>query len=115
MLHTVLTLLFFLSAGVSALAAYTGMRGWATCPDKGYRTPARVRDDPELARAANRLVAHWCAVSSVMALVPAFTFLAQDLSAFSTDPSTRMLVATAGYALVVTAVGGYPFARIRRW
>ncbi|QCQ91097.1 hypothetical protein [Rhodococcus sp. SGAir0479] len=110
----VLALLFVAFAGVCALAAYTGTRGWVTDPAKGYRVPSTVRGNPELTRLANTLVARWCAAAAVLALIPAAALAPGIFSEFRIPLPTWKRAATAAYGFVVTAVARYPFVRIAR-
>lgn len=112
--YTIIALAFGLAAVVSALAAYTGHRGWVTDPRKGYRVPARVRSDPELTHRANQLVGTWCLLAAGLALAPPLAVVPAMMSEFRLDASTGLLAATAAYALLVGAVARYPFARIQR-
>lgn len=112
--HALIALLFGGAAVVSGLAAYTGHRGWVTDPDKGYRVPDRVRNNPVLAHRANRLVATWCLLASGLALAPAMAMFPAMASDFHVEMSVRFLAVTAVYGVVVASVGRYTFERIRR-
>ena len=112
--HILIALLFGGAAVVSGLAAYTGHRGWVTDPDRGYRVPDRVRDNPVLSHRANQLVATWCLLASGLALAPAIAMFPAIASDFHIEMSSRLLAVTAVYGVAVAAIGRYPFERIRR-
>ncbi|RVW05109.1 hypothetical protein [Rhodococcus xishaensis] len=114
MADLVVALLFLIAAMASGLAAYIGFRGWVTDPDKGYEVPDRVRESPELSRTANELVARWCTVSSVLALIPAVALVPSILSDMEIELPLWKLAVTAVYGLVVGTMGRYPFDRISR-
>lgn len=110
----VIALLFLIAAAAIGLAAYTGFRGWVTDPEKGYKVPDKVRHSPELSRAANALVARWCTVASVLALIPAVALVPSILSDMSIPLPLGKLAVTAIYGIVVSMVARYPFERISR-
>lgn len=114
MATTVLAVLFLVGAVVSALASYTGFKGWVTDPERGYAVPERVHRDAASARRANSLVATWCLVAAGLALAPVIAVVPLLASDFHLEVSTGFLAATAAYGLVVAAVARYPFERIRR-
>lgn len=111
--YTIIAVAFGLAATASALAAYTGHRGWVTDPRKGYRVPDRVRNDPVLTHRANRLVATWCLLAAGVASAPVIAVVPALMSEFRLDSSTGFLAVTAVYALAVGAIARYPFARIQ--
>ncbi|WP_072690618.1 hypothetical protein [Rhodococcus marinonascens] len=112
---TVVALLFLMFALVNGYGVYVGYRGWVTDPEKhGWPIPDKVRDSPELTRVANSLVTRWCAVSSVLALIPAVALMPRILSEFQIELSIKELLAIAAYGMVVSVVAGYPFDRISR-
>ncbi|AOW93896.1 hypothetical protein BFN03_17865 [Rhodococcus sp. WMMA185] len=57
----------------NARFAYKGFRGMATDirTRRGYKVSGKVRQSPELTRIANEIIARWCTVISVLALIPA--------------------------------------------
>lgn len=114
MATTIVAVLFLVAAVASALASYTGFRGWVTDPDRGYRVPDHVRRDAESARRANALVATWCLLAAGLSLAPAIAVVPILMSDFHLEVSTGFLAATAAYGLVVGATARYPFERIRR-
>ncbi|WP_314036490.1 hypothetical protein [Dietzia sp. CH92] len=114
MATTVLAGLFLLGAIASALAAYTGFKGWVTDPRRGYRVPDRVRRDPDASRRANSLVATWCLLAAGLALAPAVAVVPLLASDFRLEVSTGFLAATAAYGLIVATIARYPFERIKR-
>ncbi|RVW02275.1 hypothetical protein [Rhodococcus spongiicola] len=110
----VIALLFFIAAAASGLAAYAGFRGWVTDPGKGYEVPDKVQESPELSRTANALVARWCSVAAILALIPAVALVPSILSDMNIQLPLWKLAVTALYGMAVTTVGGYPFERISR-
>ncbi len=114
MTTTILAVLFLVGAAASAMASYTGFRGWVTDPERGYRIPEHVRQDGEAVYRANTLVATWCLLAAGLALAPAVAVVPLLVSDFHIEVSTGFLAATAVYGIVVAAVARYPFERIRR-
>lgn len=114
MATTILAVLFLVGAIASALASYTGFKGWVTDPDRGYPVADHVRRDPESRRRANSLVATWCLLAAGLALAPAIAVIPLMASDFHIEVSTGFLAVTAAYGLVVATVARYPFERIRR-
>lgn len=98
---------------VMLCAARVGYRGQVCDREVGYAVPARVESDPRLAERANRLVARWCTVGGVLAVLPLVPLTAAISSGVET-PSLPVVLALAGYTFVVMMVGSYPFEKIKQ-
>jgi hypothetical protein len=105
---------FVLAAAVGALAARTGYRGEVCDGRAGYDVPERVKRDPELRRAADRLVAFWCTGAAVLSLAPLVPVGYVMLRGGDKAIPTWGLGVIALYAIVVATVGTYPFEKIKR-
>ena len=104
-------LVFSVALLVATAVAVTGRRGQVCQRGVGYTVPAAVEADPVLNAQANRLVATWGTVTAVLAALP---LAAVAVNGIHRDLPLRALVALAGYGLVCTCVGSYPFERIKR-
>lgn len=91
-------------------AAVTGRRGQVCERGVGYTVPAAVEADPGLNTQANELVATWCTVAAVLAVLP---LVAIAVNGIDRDLPVWALAALAAYGFLVVCVGGYPFERIK--
>ncbi|MEL3945677.1 MULTISPECIES: hypothetical protein [Streptomyces] len=105
---------FLLMTGVSLLAARVGRRGEVGDRGVGYDVPDEVKRDPELRARANHLVAHWCTGAAILSVAPLVPLGSVLLSDGDRAIGTAGLLVVAAYGLVVVAVAGYPFERIKR-
>lgn len=77
----------------------------------GHRLPDHVREDDTLRRRAHELITFWCFGAGVLSLAPVLPLyrVADD-----GDLDMTALVILAGYTLVVSTVGRYPFEKIKK-
>lgn len=104
---------FILLAVVTLLAARVGHRGKVCDRSIGYDVPDEVKRDPALRAKANHLVAHWCTGAAVLSLAPLVPLGSVLFAGGDRAIGTLGLLAVSAYGLVVVAVAGYPFEKIK--
>ncbi|GHC68612.1 hypothetical protein [Streptomyces flavofungini] len=104
---------FVLMTVVSLLAARVGHRGEVGERGVGYDVPDEVKRDPELRSRANHLVAHWCTGAAILSVAPLVPLGSVLLSDGDRAIGTIGMLIVAAYGLVVVAVAGYPFEKIK--
>ncbi|KUF20338.1 MULTISPECIES: hypothetical protein [Streptomyces] len=104
---------FVLLAVVTLLAARVGHRGKVCDRSIGYDVPDEVKRDPALRARANDLVAHWCTGAAILSLAPLVPIGSVLIADGDRSIGTAGLLVVAAYGLLVVAVAGYPFEKIK--